>query len=103
MATVFFCRQRNKFITMNKKTSVARVLLREKLGLQVEYGTLEDLCASVNEILSEIPQYADTTVITLPDGKSYQWIAVYAHYCYGKGRITETQLVNEIFKEGGES
>jgi hypothetical protein len=31
-------------------------------------------------------------------GGAYPWNTTLAHYCFGKGRISETRLVEELFK-----
>jgi hypothetical protein len=87
---------------MNKKTARVTIALKRNFYCNVEYDTLEDLVSSVNELFFELDYNGDSTTITLPEcdgGRTYPWNVTAAHYCFAKGRITETQFVDEMFKE----
>jgi hypothetical protein len=89
-----------------KKVALVTITTRKEFTYEVEYDALEDLVSSVNELFFVDDHYsislADSARITLPEcdgGCTFPWNVTYAHYCFGKGRITETQLVEEMFKE----
>jgi hypothetical protein len=89
-----------------KKTAVVSITTKRDFTCKVEYDTLEDLVSSVNELFfiddHHSVSLAESARITLPEcdgGCTFPWNVTIAHYCFGKGRITEAQLVEEMFKE----
>jgi hypothetical protein len=68
---------------------------------------LEDLVSSINELFTDTEisftfDAGDATTITLPEcdgGLNYKWNGTLAHYCFAHGRISVSDLVNEMFKE----
>jgi hypothetical protein len=87
------------------KTAVVTITTRKEFTCKVEYDTLEDLVSSVNELFIVEDEYLITLAysarITLPEcdgGCTFAWNVNLAHVCFDKGRITEAQFVEELFK-----
>jgi hypothetical protein len=95
------------FMETGKKEAALIIAPKRTISARVWYDTLEDLASSVNELLTseEIPFdfsfVSDDAIISLPKcdgGGTYPWNPTLAHYCFGKGHINETRLVEELFK-----
>jgi hypothetical protein len=92
---------------MNKKAILFVITPECSFTRKIEYGTLENLVSSVNELLTsgEAPFYLidpDDARIRLPEfdgGGTYKWSLLLAHYCFGEGHISETRMVEELFCE----
>lgn len=63
---------------------------------QIEYDTLEGLAFDIFKQLFEAEKQLADTSVTLADGRKFTWDATLAHYCFAKGRITESTLVEML-------
>ncbi|PXV61248.1 hypothetical protein CLV62_12581 [Dysgonomonas alginatilytica] len=64
-----------------------------------EYETLESLFEEIYKLWNEdYPEEVDFKV-TLPDGNSFWLNLTLMHYCFSKGRISTTELIELIFEE----
>lgn len=87
---------------MKTQTFTAQVAITLASGTQpctIEYDTLESLSSSIFDLTCEDGYVLDNTVVTLPNGKSYKWIEVYAHYCFAHDRISASEFVKLQFSE----
>ena len=85
---------------MDKDIKTA-IVLTDSDGVQhpFEYETLESLFEEIYTLWNDrYPEEVDFKV-TLPDGDSFWLNLALMHYCFCKGRISTTELIELLFEE----
>ena len=107
--------QKMKRIETRGSTSAQSAVLTAKVfndfdGFKhsIQYNTVDELMNSVYDLLHQKYEgnYSsqDNVRVSLPDGKEFNWLSVFSHYCFAKGRISEGQAFELMIEaEGGRS
>jgi len=80
---------------------------------EIQYNSIEELMSAIFDFsqLESTIEFDDQTIrplkfqddiqVTLPDGRKFLWNATVAHYCFGKGRITENMAFDMMLNDKG--
>jgi hypothetical protein len=82
-----------------RKTALLTVKTEELNFFLIVYDGLEDLSQEIFNLSVDRDFHLKPVTVTLPSGKNYEWDYWMAHYCFAKGRLSDSDFVAHIFND----
>lgn len=81
------------------KTKTAIIRIDEKSKFEITYSTFEDLSSQIFDRLfeMELSQENGSVTVEFEPSKIVIWDFTMAHYCFSKGRLSESDFVKIVF------